>query len=52
LLYAAHDPQINHARVLQGALSGRGAKSKATRATPAKRTQAPAPPGQRATARG
>jgi uncharacterized protein YeaO (DUF488 family) len=35
LLYGAHDPQINHARVLQEALSGRGAKAKSTRTKPA-----------------
>ena len=29
LLYAAHDPKVNHALVLQSALSGRGARPRA-----------------------
>jgi len=42
LLYAAHDPRINHARVLQAALTGRRARPSA------KRTRAPTRPKRRA----
>ncbi len=44
LLYAAHDPRINHARVLQSALTGRRARPSA------KRTRAPARPKHRGAA--
>ena len=46
LLYGAHDPRINHARVLQAALAGRGAQPRA------KRTRTPTRPKRRAAARG